>query len=147
MTDLPHPNERSWRRPWLAVIAGIVAHLGVSTLMVYAVVIGGDLLSAFTDSHRLEWIHRMDDTNSLGWFVLQSISLLSGIAAGLVAVLLSPRGSRTSIATLLLFSVATVFFAQLPSPRSALIIAIWSLTTPLGLIVGAVLAQRSLREV
>jgi len=140
-TDVVLPPASRWKRPWLAVIAGVVAHLGVSTLLVYAVVIGGDALSAVIEPRRLEWIHRLNDTTSGGWLVLQAISLISGVASGLVAIALSPPKSRIAIGVLLVLAVGTVFFAQLPSPRSVAVVAIWSLATPVGLVLGAYLGR------
>lgn len=134
------PTNR-WQRSWLAVLTGIVAHIGVSTLLVYVVIIGGDALTAFIEPHHLDWIHRLDDPASGGWFVLQAISLISGLSSGLVAIAMSPPRSRVAIGILLLLAVGTVFFAQLPSPRSAMVIAIWSLATPVGLLLGAYIGR------
>lgn len=124
------------------MVAGIVAHFGASIALLYTVFIIRDLLGTFIEPGHLDWLLETRDTRSGGWFVVQAVSLLSSVISGLVARMLSPARSQVAIGLLLLLAVVTVFFAQLPSPRSALVVGIWALATPVGIVIGAYLAKR-----
>lgn len=143
MNNVRDPSSGSkWRRSWVAVVAGAVAQVGVSTLLVGAAILLANVWSAAADSPFPNWAHRMDVPGHVGWYVLQGISLVSGLAAGVVAVLLSPPRSRVAIAVLLVLSLVSVLFAQLPQPRSVGVVAIWAAATPVGILLGALLGRR-----
>ena len=89
----------------------------------------------------------MDRADNFAWYVLRAISLVSGMASGAVARRLSPARSRVVLAGLLLLAFTSVFFAQLPQPRSVAIIAVWAAATPIGIILGFRIGRRHLHVV
>ena len=87
----------------------------------------------------------MNQANTFAWFVLQAVSLISGLASGIAAVWFSPPRSRVALGILLALALLSVFFAQLPSPRSIAAVALWALATPVGFVLGAILCRRYVR--
>ena len=126
------PRDR-WQRPWFAVVAGVVApYRGINVTRQCSRLARKHLVCR-TDSPSLDWAHRVERTGHFGGYVLQGISLLSGIASGAVAAWLSPPRSRVAVAVLLGLSLVSVFFAQLPQPRSVGILVVWAVATPIGI--------------
>lgn len=142
MSTNTRPFLHRWRHPVIAVIAGILTHIATSLLLVYLLITGRDALGTVIDPHRLDGLRHLDDASTGGWFLVQAVGVLCGMAAGFVAVALSPPKSRIALCFLLMLAVASVLFAQFPRPQSVLVIAIWSLATPVGLLLGGHLGRR-----
>ena len=144
-TNMQHPSPKRWQRTWLAVLAGVVTHIGVSSLLVAVALFAGNAWAVTLDSPPANWADRMNQANTFAWFVLQAISLISGLASGIAAVWFSPPRSRVALGILLALALLSVFFAQLPSPHSIAAVALWALATPVGFVLGVILCRRYVR--
>jgi VIT1/CCC1 family predicted Fe2+/Mn2+ transporter len=75
------------------------------------------------------------------WSVSALVRLASFILGGFVGVLLARGISKQLIAVLLILAVLATVFEQFPRTGSFMLVAVWSLAAPIGVVLGVWLAN------
>jgi hypothetical protein len=133
-------ESQSMRRSlWLAIVVGWFAQLAlVELLPVLAQVAGRIAAGEGGDS----WAEHTSQAGELGWYIAQGVVVIASVVAGMLAGYLTPRRPVLVCVALVLLSLLGTFFQQLPTPRTAGIVALWVLGPCFGLAVGVAVSWR-----
>jgi membrane protease YdiL (CAAX protease family) len=136
--DTDHLEKPSSRRSlWLGLLAGLVLLLvgGVAHEMLFIALKLPAPEPWLRQGHRA-WLEA--DENATLWLALQVMDVICAALAGVVVARWSPRQSWKAAMALLLLVLGYTLFAQFPSTKSGWRLAVWCLSSPLGLLCGAV---------
>lgn len=129
-------NQSRYRSLWLGLLVGgavlLMGGLAHEILFGALKVLPPELLRR--QGHGIWW---EADENATLWLALQVMDFACAALGGIAVARWSPRQSWKAAMALLLLVLGYVFFVQFPSTRVGWRLAIWSLSTPLGLLIGA----------
>ena len=138
----PHsaaPQQNLKRTLWLAVLVGWLAQLGLSLLLPVIGEVAGRSFAMATGSSD-SWAEHTQNASHFGWQVVQFLVFFASLAAGALAAYLTPRKPWVVAAVLVVLSLASSVFQQLPSPRSPGILLTWILAPCIGVVFGVALS-------
>lgn len=128
------------RSIWLGIAVGWLVQIALKTVLPTVVLIGIRFWSLQTESDSL-WLENPGDSSHPVWYALQATVFIGSIFAGGLASMLAPRRSLVVPITLVVLSLLTTGFEQLPSPLSGSVLFIWAGGPCVGLVVGALFAR------
>jgi hypothetical protein len=136
---------RSSRSVWLGVVVGWLAQLGLSTFLPIVAVVAGRTWAVAVGAED-SWAEHTLRSNQAGWLVVQAVTLLGSVVAGAVGAAVALRKSWVLPVALVLLSLASTFFQQLPRPMSPVAVALWGAGPCVGLLVGVALVWLARRR-
>lgn len=137
-SSLRHPPRT--QSIWRAVLAGVITHplIAMTLSLVYGVIRPFVWAAIYAEPSRPDaW-----SPNGGEWLVLQGISFIASILAGAAAAYWSPSKPTVPIGLLICLSFVLLLCGQFPLDTSTFRNALYSLHTPMGLVVGAVALLR-----
>ena len=130
------------RSYWQGLLAGILAHiLTLAVLVVAFFFLKPFVWFAFSNAPYPSAKEPLDP-DSIEWLVIQGMSFITWIAAGVAIGMWSPPKSRAAVSTLVACLAVLSLFAAVPSTQSPLRLATWFLASPLAVIIGNALYRR-----
>jgi hypothetical protein len=130
------------RRPiWLGIAAGWLAQLGLKTLLPIVVLVGLSYWQLWTGGQS-RWLESPPRSSDPAWYGVQAAMFFGSFLAGVLAARLVPKRSLLLPAALVVLSLLSTAFEQLPMPISATVLTIWTAGPCLGLVAGIWLAWR-----
>jgi|SRR5471032_484471 len=140
MTKSPHENIPKKGKIWLGLTVGWLAQLGLKTFVPIVVLTGIRFWSFQTDNHSL-WMENMGDSTHPVWYALQLAVFLSSLFAGTLGAVLSQGRYWTLALGLIILSLMTTFFEQVPTPSSTIALCCWAGGPCLGVVAGVGIIQ------
>jgi hypothetical protein len=131
-------NHFSGRRSVvLGLATGVVAFVGLSTILPEFALLVGRIVLVLQDSYTGEsWTENIQTAGSVGWYAVEGMITLSAAVAAYAGSWLSPRQSKLFCLCVLALVVATAVFSQYPHPRSSVIWVVWRLAPTVGALFG-----------
>ena len=136
MKPRAHAASSAWFASLVALLVGFGAQVVAESLLPAS--IGAWLGSEQPGASR--WYGAGDASI---WGISALVRLASFTLGGFVGVLLARSTSKKLVAMLLILAVVATVFAQFPRAHSFMLLAVWSLAAPLGMVLGVWLANAS----
>jgi hypothetical protein len=128
------------RSVWLSLGVGFLAQLGLKIIFPTVVLVVVRFFSLETENESL-WLENPDNSSHPVWYALQGSVFLASMLAGWLAAILSPAKSRAALVGLVMLSLLSTVFEQLPRPLSIAVMLIWAAGPCIGLAFGWLVAQ------